>query len=125
MGSGISDMVGSVKDLKSLFDPNADMVKGTGQSVGDLKGIGYSDADIQSMGGTSMGPRLARMGMGAAGGGLRGMASMGQRQPQSAVSQPIQVSPNPDVNSNFDPNYLEMWRRKMMNPNDPSAFLGR
>src|SRR5581483_3211558 len=91
--------------LKSVVSNAGDVVKGTGQSVGDLKDIGYGDDDIKALGGAkpSVGVGLAR---GALRGGLNSIGSM-QAPPSPRVNAAaIDAPPAPQVDLQQDDPYL-------------------
>ena len=80
--------------IGKVFNPNSDEVKGTGQTVGDLKKIGYTADDLRTLGGgtPSLGVGLAR---GIIGGGLNGIAQ--RSQPIYPVGVPMMPLPSNGV----------------------------
>jgi hypothetical protein len=117
--SGAGNAIGSAAGkVGNFITGNGDEVQGTGQTVGDLKDIGYSNGDIASMGGGQMtaAQKFAKGLTGVAGAGMRGMQQPQQRP--GGYAQPIQVTPTPDVSG--------YYQQKPLNPADPySAFYGR
>lgn len=115
-------MGGTFSKIGDFASGASDAVAGTGQSVGDLKDIGYSAGDIANLGGGEMsaGQKIAKGLTGAIGGGLKNLPS--QQQPRAGQPSPIQVTQAPDV-SGFYPVKPIM---PATNPNDPySAFYRR
>src|SRR5690348_8790787 len=84
--------------MGKVFNANSDDVQGTGQSVGDLKNIGYSNQDIQTMGGgqPSFGIGLARN---LLRGGLQGTSQGLQRRPMP-YGAPTGMNPSGVNNTN-------------------------
>lgn len=116
VGSGLGSVVGGVGDF--MTKP-AGMVKGTGQTVGELKNIGYTNDELASLGGGEpSGAQNAMRGIfGAVGGGLKNYP---QRQQPSGSAPPIEVTPTPAIATGYDPNYLANYLRQ--NPYATSAF---
>lgn len=115
-------MGGTFDKLKDFTTGSGDQVAGTGQSVGELKDIGYSNGDIANLGGGQMttGQKIAKGITGVAGAGLRGMQQPQQQRPQGGAA-PIQVAQAPDVSG-----YYPVRPITPQNPNDPySAFYRR
>ena len=128
MGSGISDVIGSIGSIKNAvadkwgpqFDDD-EQVKGTGQTVGDLKNIGYSNGDLQKMGAQ---PTSGGVGAGIGAGlqsGLQAQDDAKARIARSRGGTPI-TAPQP-VGQVTTPNldYLNAARARFA---VPSAFYG-
>jgi len=79
-------MGSAMGSMGKVFNGNSDMVQGTGQSVGELKNLGYSQQDLQTMGGgqPSAGVGLARN---LLRGGLQGTQQGLQQRQQAPIFQ--------------------------------------
>lgn len=90
-------MGGSVGDFgKDLF--NKDVVNPEEAKWGDLSG-------------SEKGARIAGGALSGLGKGLQNYQQQNAAMRQGGGAAPIQVTPNPQVATNFDPNYLDAWYR--------------
>lgn len=93
------------------LSPNAMNVQGTGQTVGDLKGLGYSQGDINTLGGGT--PNIwQKLVKGGAMGTAQGLQNIGQ-QPMQGGGPAIQNMPVAPV----DPSYFQPQMRSRNNLN--------
>ena len=130
MGSGISDVIGSIGSVKNAvagkwgpqFDDDDEDVKGTGQTVGDLKNIGYSNAELQKMGAK---PSSGGIGAGITSGITSGLQSWDNSKARIAASgrgtAPITSPQQPGTIVQPNLSYLNAPQGRFQ---VPSAFYG-
>ena len=117
MGGAIGDGLGKIGDF---FTKGAGEVAGTGQTAAELAdaGVGADTLKLLPQAGMSTGQRFAKAGLGMAGGAFRGL-NQGQQGQQAGGAAPIQSQPQPTLANQFDPNYLDAWKRRSMMSDAP------
>jgi hypothetical protein len=118
MGNTISKAGTAISDAAQPQYSNQAQVGQSGQTVGDLRKLGYSDADIDAMGGKRTTPSDLQQGLGQ---GLQQGSQTLNRQPRQGGGQQQMTVNNPQgpvPMSNTD--YLTAAMQKW----NPKAFMG-
>ena len=130
MGSGISDAMGAIGSIKNAvagkwgpqFDDDEEELKGTGQTAGDLKKIGYSNSDLSKMGAT---PTSGGLGVGLTSGVASGLQSLDASKARIASGgrggAPITAPQQPGAIVQPNLGYLNAPQGRFQ---VPSAFYG-